>query len=95
MSLDSIVSSARKAAGLKPLTKTVSIQKFPRKESFGSIIKKVVNESIKESNTRIIGDEPVPSWNKCPNLKQSNGEFYCTKFFSLCAKEKCPAKLRM
>lgn len=32
------------------------------------------------------------SWENCKCLKKSNEKQFCTKFFALCAKEKCPSK---
>ncbi len=32
-------------------------------------------------------------WAKCGHLKQSGGREFCTQFFSLCAKGKCPTKV--
>ncbi len=32
------------------------------------------------------------SWEKCRCLKRGGEKLFCTKFFALCAKEKCPKK---
>ena len=65
----------------------VSNLKAPKKNSSLETITK-----RGESTILVAKEKANFKWKKCPHIKKNCSEPVCSKFFSLCAKEKCKHK---
>jgi hypothetical protein len=90
------VAKVRQERGAKPVSQTQSVLVKPyKKESIGSIANRVVMDYALRKQKRMEAEAPeVLSWEDCIYCKKDSNKIFCKKFFSLCAKEKCPKNLR-
>ena len=61
------------------------------KQSFGSIVKKVVME-VEENNAKQGGCPVGTGWQDCKHLAKVGEKMTCRRFCSLCGMEKCSPK---
>ncbi|MFH1588122.1 MAG: hypothetical protein ABIA76_02165 [Candidatus Diapherotrites archaeon] len=94
MSLGSIALKIKSERMNRSVSQTATVNPY-KKESIGSIANRVVVDCAVQKQERMdaIRSEAV-SWNDCKHCKPDADKVFCKKFFSLCAQDKCPKKLR-
>ena len=63
----------------------------PFKQSLSTSINAIAKELELKNSLNVVSNTQV-SWESCKCLKRSAEKLFCTKFFSLCAKDSCPKR---